>query len=266
MASQKTNKRRTVWIVLTILFALAAGISAGVFTWYWQSGHTKPEGGRTEVTTAAPTTATEIPTTQTTQPLPENPVDFATLQAQNPDICAWLYVPNTNIDYPVAQATDQSDDFYLDHNINKEYEFAGTIYSEKQNARDFTDRMTVLYGHNMLNGTMFRTLHDFEDEAFFNANPTFTVYTPGHILTYTIFAAYESDNRHILNNFDFSDDEVFASYIQQARSPRATAYNLRDDVEVGIGDRIVTLSTCVGYTHDLRYLVQGVLTDDQLTQ
>ncbi len=266
--SKQRKSRRGVWIFVTVVLVIAAGVGIGIFAWYWQSGTQAPPVEREPVaTTAVPVTEpTSAEPTETTRPLVDNPVDFATLQATNPDVCAWLHVPNTNIDYPVAQATDQDDSFYLNHNIYKNYEFAGMIYSEKQNARDFTDRMTVLYGHNMLNGTMFRTLHYFEDEEFFNENSTFTVYTPGHILTYTIFAAYEYDNRHLLNSFNFSDDSVWAAYLQEARSPRTMSCHQREGITLGLNDKIVTLSTCVGYSHDYRYLVQGVLTDDQPTK
>lgn len=219
------------------------------------------------VTTAPTTTTSAAPTVTTvpTQPLPTWASEFAASQATNSDVYAWLYVPNTNINYPVLCASDQDDSFYLNHNIHKTYEFAGCIYSEKQNGRALSDRNTLIYGHNMLNGTMFRTLHYFEDETFFNDNPEFYIYTPGHILTYTIFAAYEYDNRHILNSFNFADDAVWEEYLAYATNPKSMVALTRD-VEVGLNDRIVTLSTCVGTNPNARYLVQGVLTSDQPTQ
>lgn len=199
------------------------------------------------------------------QVLPQNPINFTELKQTNEDIYAWIRIPNTNIDYPVAQS--QTDDgFYLHHNIYKRYEFAGTIYSEMQNSQDFSDPNTILYGHNMSKGYMFQNLYKFQDEAFFNENRHFYIYTPGHILTYTIYSAYQYDDRHILNSFDFSDETVFADYIESTKNPTFMLKNVRKDVSVTTKNRIVTLSTCLGDGKKYRYLVQGVLTDDQPTQ
>lgn len=263
----KSRTGRILLIVLLILFVIAAGVGTGYFLWYWNSGNVVLPATRTETSeTTVPTTSLPSGITSPTAPLPDNPVDFAALQATNSDIYAWLYVPNTNIDYPVACSSDEDDSFYLEHNIYKEYEFAGTIYSEKQNGRSFTDRNTVLYGHNMLNGTMFRTLHYFEDADFFQSNPVFYIYTPGHILTYTIFSAYEYDNRHLLNSFDYTNDAVWEEYLAYAKDPKSMVVNTRPEAKVTKDDTIVTLSTCVGYNKSARYLVQGVLTDDQPTK
>ena len=262
------SRSKAPLIILIVLLVIAIGVGTGYFAWYWQSGTLAPPTQRVEppTTTTAETAVTTMPQTVPTEPpLPENPVDFATLKATNSDIYGWLYVPGTVIDYPVACATDEADGFYLEHNIYKQYEFAGTIYSEKKNGTDMMHRNTVYYGHNMLNGTMFSSLHDFEDKAFFDEHDTFYVYTPGHIYTYKIFAAYEYDNRHLLNSFDYSDDAVWAEYLAYATNPKTFTVNTRD-VPVTIHDRIVTLSTCVGWNKSVRYLVQGVLVNDQPTR
>lgn len=197
--------------------------------------------------------------------LPENPIDFASLQEINSEIYAWIRIPNTNIDYPVAQsATD--DGFYLHHDIYGKYVFAGTIYTEMQNRKDFSDPNTILYGHNMSKGYMFQNLYKFQKEDFFESNREFYIYTLGHILTYTVFSAYQYDDRHILNSFDFSNEEVFASYLESAKNPTFMLKNVRHDINVTTKDKIVTLSTCLGDGKKYRYLVQGVLTNDQPTK
>lgn len=196
--------------------------------------------------------------------LVNNPINFSDLKAINDEIYAWIRIPNTNIDYPVAQsATD--DNYYLHHNIYGKYEFAGTIYSEMQNRKDFSDRNTVLYGHNMTKGYMFRQLYRFQDEVFFNENREFYIYTPNKIYTYTVYTAYQYDDRHILNSFDFSDDDVFKDYIESTKNPPYMLKNVRQEVNVTIDDKIITLSTCIGNGKTYRYLVQGVLTNVQET-
>lgn len=198
--------------------------------------------------------------------LPDNPIDFDKLKATNSDVYAWIKIPDTNIDYAVVQSgPGQSDLFYLDHNIDKQYEFAGMIFSQKQNALDFKDPVTVLYGHDMKNGSMFADLHNFEDKEFFDEHDTMFVYTPGHILTYTIVSAYVYDDRHIMNSFDFSKKKELKEYISSLTSPRSIVSNVRDGVSVTVKDKILTLSTCTS-NNSQRYLVQGVLTDDELTK
>ena len=91
-------------------------------------------------------------------------IDFAELSSINPDIYAWIRIPDTQIDYPVLQR-EEDDTYYLRHNSSGRYAFAGSIYTEEANSRDFKDPMTVLYGHNMRDGSMFQNLHFFEDEA-----------------------------------------------------------------------------------------------------
>lgn len=199
-----------------------------------------------------------------TTELVKNPINFSDLKAINNEIYAWIRVPNTNIDYPVAQSASD-DNYYLHHNIYGKYEFAGTIYSEMQNKKDFSDRNTVLYGHNMTKGYMFRQLYRFQDEVFFNENKEFYIYTPNKIYTYTVYSAYQYDDRHILNSFDFNDDEVFKTYIDSTKNPPYMLKNVRQDVNVTIKDKILTLSTCIGNGKTYRYLVQGVLTNVQET-
>ncbi len=197
--------------------------------------------------------------------LPENPIDFDSLQKNNEDIYAWIEIPNTQVNYPIVQAWEESDSFYLDHNIDKKYDINGSIYTEKLNSLDFEDPNTLIYGHNMLDGSMFQNLHKFRNRKFFDENRYIFIYTKGHILKYEIFAAYKSDDRHILNSYDFSDEQVYADYLKFAQNPKSLEVNTRD-CEITTDDRIITLSTCIGNEKNYRYLVQGVLIDDTLTK
>lgn len=266
------SRSKTPWIILLIVSLTVLIVCAVLLVPLLTSGNTKPDATRQDppaVTTTVTNAGDPLDSTTTTaptQPLVDNPVDFATLQAQNSDIYAWLYVPGTDVDYPVLCSLDQPDDFYLSHNINKQYEFAGSIYSEKQNGTQMASRHTVIYGHNMLNGSMFATLHRFRDETFFNENDVFYIYTPDRILTYTISGAYIFDNRHLLNCFDLADDAVWEEYLQIVNDPSAYSGFHRDSITATTADQVVTLSTCVGSDSSVRYLVQGVLTDVQYTK
>ena len=245
-----------LWIVIAAV-VVAAAVALALFL--TKGPDKEPE---TSEESTAPTT-----TTTTTKPIPrvDNPINFAELKEQCDDIVAWVNVPNTNVDYPVVQSSgDEEEDFYLHRNLDKEYEFAGTVYIQKLNNKDFTDPHTVLYGHAMLNGTMFKTLHYFQDKEFFDENPTFTIYIPEHILTYKIFAAYQYDDRHLLKSFDTKTPAEFEKYLQIAQHPTASMQNTRM-MPLKSDSRIVTLSTCLKANAPIRYLVQAVLVKDELT-
>ncbi len=193
-----------------------------------------------------------------------NPIDFDRLSEINPEIYAWIEIPNTKIDYPILQ--NEENTYYLYHNMYREPEFAGCIYTERANQKDFSDPVTVIYGHNMKNGSMFQNLHRFEDTEFFDENPYVYIYTKGHKLIYKIFAAYMYDDRHILNSFEFKVQEVLQTYIDDIYEKNSVNGNLRSDRKVSADDRILTLSTCVGGMPNSRYLVQAVLESDEKTR
>ncbi len=253
-------------LISFISLLLCTVILSGLFS-ACQSTPKAPDVYNTTAATEA-TVATESSdsTAPTEEKLPVNPINFDELTAINPDLYAWIKIPGTVIDYPVAQSSVDDDNYYLHHNYMGNYEFAGTIYSQRHNTKYFLERMTVLYGHNMLDGSMFAGLHQFSDPEFFEENDTLYIYIPGHILTYKIFAAYDYDDRHLMNSFRFYDDEVYSQYIKDCLNPHSANAIVREGVELNLKSKLITLSTCHDYNSSLRFLVQGVLIDDQRTQ
>ena len=101
-------------------------------------------------------------------------------------------------------------------------------------------------------------------QDFFNKNKYIYVYTPDRKLTYEIVSAFEYDDRHIMNSFDFSDDKVFSDYLDMIENPHSVSVNKRN-MELTTDDKILVLSTCLN-SGDGRYLVQGVLKKDEPTK
>lgn len=265
--------KRTTWIVLLcVSVAVILGASFFLFRYLTQNDIGRDDFTPTSAPTQEQTEPTQTPTErqpviawgyQTAQPETFE-VSFDELMEINPDIYAWIYIPNTNVDYPVARSTsDGNDSFYLEHNVYRQYQFSGTIYSEIKNQPDFHDRVTVLYGHNMLNGSMFASLHNFEDPNFFDENNTIFIMTKDKELTYLVYAAYTYDDRHILNSFFFNDDTVFQEYIDSTLDPHTVNGIVREGVKPTIEDKILTLSTCTNGAANTRFLVQGVLVDER---
>lgn len=189
--------------------------------------------------------------------------DVGDLNTENHDIYAWIYVPDTNISLPVAQSSDD-DNFYLDHDVNKDYSFPGTIFSQAMNKKDFSDRVTVLYGHNMNDGSMFANLHYFGDRDFFDTHPYFYIFTDNRVLTYEVISAHEYDDRHIMNSYDFSKDDTFKEWLDSAQNPYSLYSNVREGLQLDLNSKIVVLSTCLN-ANEGRFLVQGVLIQDDKT-
>ncbi len=192
--------------------------------------------------------------------IPRLDLDFADLQENtNEDIYAWIYVPGTSVDYPILQhPTDDS--YYLNYNIDGTYGRPGCIYTESRNSKDFTDFNTVIYGHNMKDGTMFRTLHNFEDSEVFDEYQYIYIYTEDDIFVYQIFRAYKYEKYHLLKKFDTSYEGGIQRYIEVMQTYRSLVSNSNDELleSLTTEDKIVTLSTCCGDSN-YRYLVQGVL-------
>lgn len=194
-----------------------------------------------------------------------NPIDWKKLKGRNPDIYAWIEIPGTAVDYPVLQsASDQEEDYYLNHNYSGSYGIAGSIYSQKGTARDFSDPVTILYGHNMANGSMFAGIRKFEEAGFFKEHDTAYIYLPEKILVYKIISYYVADNSHIQDAWHPEKKEGFREYIRTIMSGKQGG-NIRKGTELSVSGHILTLSTCSSAGNSRR-LLQNVLVEEQITE
>ena len=182
----------------------------------------------------------------------KNPVDFAELQAINPEVIGWIRVGAVNISYPVTQAKDN--EFYLHRTFKKADNFAGCIFENCTNSPYFTDQNTILYGHNMKNGSMFGQLKKFSEQETLDKNPYFWIFTKDFIFQYRIFSSSVVSKRGDPYIIRFSNED-FQKFIDKSIE---TSDIDCGDVTVTTGDRIVTLSTCTG-DDATRRILQGVL-------
>lgn len=259
-AAATRPRRKALRALAAALALVAVGAVALLAYQQWQFSQAEQEMAENP----EPATAVEAATDEASE-LPDNPVDFASLIATNSETVGWLYMPACGVNLAIMQsATDDS--YYLTHGADGEYNVVGAPYIELANSMDFSDPVTVVYGHD--NEGVFKNLHYYEDEAFFNDNPEFYIYTPGHILTYTVVSAYKYDDRHILNSFNFSDASVREEYFGFVTNPESLLKNVREGVALTADSKIVQFSTCMldEYHGSSRYLVNGVLTSDQATK
>lgn len=251
------NKKRTLWIIiLSLSLLIIAGCSVFLIYNNFIAAHNK------EIISSAESDSPSNNTESSSKP--EVPVDFDKLKKINPDIYAWINIPETEIDYPILQSsTDNS--YYLSHTVDGKKAASGSIYTENYNKKDFSDFNTVIYGHNMKNGTMFGSLKQYRNTEFLKQNQYINIYLPGRILKYKIFAEYVWDDRHILLNIDFRDLSMREAYIEMIESMRSMNAYVDSETSVTADDKIITLSTCTGNDNQ-RFLVQGVLIYDSDAQ
>ena len=133
------------------------------------------------------------------------------------------------------------------------------------NHKDYSDPVTVLYGHNMLNGSMFATLHRFKNPKFFKKHKKMYVYQPHRKITYKVYSAYTYDDRHIMNSFDFNDSEILHKFQKSTLHPKSLDKNVRKKTKLNTNSKILILSTCTSGASNTRYLVLGVLIKDEQT-
>ena len=217
--------------------------------------------------TASPTAEpTEEPRSepQSSQPVATeepyvSPIDFASLQEQNPDVYGWLRIPNTEFDFPLVQR-EGDDSFYLTHNSGGEEDSAGAIFTESAyNSTDMEDPVTVAYGHQMHAGTMFGKLQEtYSQENALEDYGEVIVYLPEKELHYQVFAAVPYDNRHILYNYDCTDSRRFNAFLNSIYEVREIGAQFASGVTVSTDDKVLVLSTCLAGNSQRRYLVLAV--------
>lgn len=190
---------------------------------------------------------------------PPMEIDFQALKSVNEDVIGWIYVEALpDINYPVVQGPDNNT--YLHMTYEGNYNFAGTIFMDYENSSDFSDCNTLIYGHNMKNGSMFAQLKKFtQNEETYQKSRYFWIFTPEASYRYEVIAAYttavDSDTYTLFKG----PGEEFLGYLDKIRG----FSELKIDPEsrdLNIKDKIVTLSTCTG-NEATRYVVQGRRTD-----
>ena len=140
---------------------------------------------------------------------PRFTVDFATLQQMNPDTVGWIrFEEPSEISYPVVKGRDNEE--YLTRTFEANDNKLGTLFVDKDNTGTFTDRNTIIYGHNMKNGTMFAQLLKYKEQDFLEKYPYFSIYTPdGKESKYQIFVAGVVEDTAVNYQFAFQSDEEF---------------------------------------------------------
>lgn len=179
-------------------------------------------------------------------------IDFEGLRSMNPDCIAWIYGCDGEIDYPVVHSKD--DIYYLTHTISGEVNKAGSIFADQYEEEPFQEFQTILYGHNMKNGSMFHPLMNYRNPEYWENHRTIMIYLEGEKKEYRIFAAYYSCYSKLPIYDSMETQEERAAYL--ARIKGLSRYDT--EVEVSAEDKLLTLVTCEYSGEDYRMVVHAV--------
>lgn len=265
---KKTTK--ILLIVLCVVCLIVAGVSAykliSILGEYKAAVESYDQMSQSFVTTDAdipeenkpvetPAPADEA-TVETKNPVVEKSpitVDFESLLAQNNEVVGWLFSEDTVINYPIAQADDN--DKYLHHMLDGTYNSSGTLFVDCECAPEFAGANTIVYGHNMKNGSMFYSLHNYIDQAYYDAHPFMYLNTPTQNYRIEIFSAFICNYDSDTYTLSFPSENDYVDFINKMKSQS----DFQSDVEVTGNDRVITLSTCTYEYDNARYVVMGKL-------
>lgn len=179
--------------------------------------------------------------------------DYQKLAAQNGDAVGWVRLPDTQLSYPVVQGKDNA--YYLDHTFYKSKNIVGAIFMDSRIREGFSARHSILYGHNMNDGSMFAALCKFRSKEYYEAHPVLELYGKNGKAAGEIFSVHEAAPDSDAYTRSFANQNAFSAYLK-----KMTKLSLYDTgVKAGPADRVVTLSTCVSDNRDMRFVIHAKL-------
>lgn len=270
--TEKTRKLLTAFLVLLCAFGAVMTVLSSMDQQESLESYEAAMALASQPTQAPPPTtepATEPAPPEETEPLPPQwvparveedlimlaleGINLEALRKVNPDVVGWISIPDTQIHYPITQGEDNS--YYLNHTWDHQSNFGGSIFLETQNSPELSDFNTILYGHNMRNGSMFSDLHEFADPQFAAEHPYVYIVTEQGIWRYEIFAAYDAPVDSKTYGLSFRQTKTREAFIQYALE----STQIRTGITPAVTDRILTLSTCTGRGYGSRLVVQARL-------
>ena len=173
-------------------------------------------------------------------------VNFDELLKKNKDTVGWLYVNNTNINYPFVQGNDNS--YYLNRAFDKSKSAAGWLFADYRSDLKNFKRNTVIYGHGRVDQVMFGSLEDvLEKEWYTNPdNHIIKISTPNKNTLWQVFAVYTIPAESYYLTHNFENDEAYLKFLNTIESRSIYDFN----VDLDTNDKVLTLSTCLDYNNN----------------
>lgn len=262
----KRETRKILLIALAAVFAVSAGMLIRELVQYRQGEETYDDAKELANVpdfsapknnqSAGISASTSVPSAKpASDPYAKqlNQMDFAALSKVNNDVFGWILIPGTVISYPLLNGGDNS--YYLRHTWRRQSSVVGAIFLEESNSARMTDFNTIIYGHNMNNGSMFGTLKKYRTKGYWKAHPYVYITTVSGSRRYQIFTAYEVSTQGKTYQIGFPSATSRQSFLDYCMKRS----NYSTGVTPKTYDRILTLSTCTGHGHATRWVVQARL-------
>jgi sortase B len=184
----------------------------------------------------------------------DSDLTLADLLEINPDVCAWLTVDDTNIDYPVVQGRENTE--YINKDVYGKFSLSGSVFLDCRNANDFSDYYSLIYAHHMSGKVMFGELPEFMETAYFQTHTRGTLSTPDHTFEIKWFACIQTDayDFNVFLPYGYETDEAKEELLTYLKE-HATQYRELDHLTTD--DQIIGLSTCSDTTTNGRVLLFG---------
>ena len=246
-----SNLRKVLILVLSLMMLFCGGMY-GYQSYQKQQSHKIYEEAKAVASTEKPPLPPESEE-EVVDPYAElfQDINLAALQEVNEDVIGWILIPDTPLSYPLMQGSDNA--YYLEHTWDRQYNSAGSIFLEQHSSPEFIDFNTIIYGHRMLNDSMFGSLRYYDQLSYWSEHPYVYIYTEAGSSRYEIFAVreasvtgetYRLNLRTLKSRQAFLDTCISESVIDTGIVPTIT-------------DRILTLSTCTGRGHGTRWVIQA---------
>jgi sortase family protein len=178
-------------------------------------------------------------------------VNFQNLHNENNDYLFWLYIPNSNIDYPVMMSKDNKD--YLHSSFYKENLYAGTLFIDALSSKKENQENLIIYGHNMRDGSMFGTVKKWKNKKYFDSHKFIEIYTEKEKRIYYVFAVREVSSNMSLLHYKL-DGFTNNEYIQDAKNKNVQFREIEEQYK---NNQILTLSTCM--SNDAKRLILNAI-------
>ena len=245
--------RRILMCILAIVFCVSAFHFGKAFLEYIKGDQIYENAMEFVVEADAPVAMKEVNTLKRTF----SKIDFAGMRAVNEDVIGWIQIMDSPVDYPLLDADDNK--YYLNHTYDRQWSSYGSIFLEPRNNPDLSERHLVIYGHNMVNESMFGSLLEYKKQEYADTHPEITICMPDRDLTYRVFSAYTAHVDSAAYKMTFSDD---ASFMEMANQMKANSVITADFMPTA-EDQVLTLSTCTPEgAKKYRFIVNAVLVED----
>lgn len=183
-------------------------------------------------------------------------IDFAGLMKINSDIIGWIYIPGTNIDYPICKGEVS---FYLNHGFDRTYSELGSIFVSSEVNSEFKDIHTLIYGHYVSRDQLFGELSNYEGKSYYDQHKRIYIYMPDKTLAFDIYGVQRISSTGTIYNETFTEaSKEYEDWLKESIDNSLYSTGLIPTSK----DQTITLSTCSSdWSSSERFVVNGLLTN-----